>query len=115
MKLLFLIIICTCTFMFGYSKPNNFNNSQIPNPKYLSFKLDMVKCYRTVTITTEYWIPCTSNPQFGGWFSSANTCTASANSCQAAQNAATSCAIGANYADCLEAADANPPCPNNEP
>lgn len=114
MKLVFLIIICTCTFLFGYSKSNNSNNTQISLPQNYSFKFCMGKCYRTVTITNEYWVPCASNPQYGGWFSSTNTCTASTNSCETAQTAATSCAIGANYADCLEAAEANAPCPKNE-
>ena len=115
MKSLFLIIACICSSMLGNSMSNNFEDSQISLSQNFLFKDCKEKCYRTVTITNEYWIPCASNPQFGGWYSSTNTCTASANSCETAQTQATACAIGANYADCLEAADANPPCPPNEP
>lgn len=115
MKQLLFIILSTFLFMHSYSMPGSLNNTQLPNSNAVSNSFILSKCYRTVTVTTEYWIPCPSNPQYGGWYSSTNTCTASANSCESAQTAATSCAIGANYADCLEAADANPPCPSNEP
>lgn len=75
----------------------------------------MQKCTRTVTKTTEYWISCASNLQYGKFYTPTNTCTRSASDCDQALLDATSCAIDKNYSSVLLQAEADAPCPGNEP